>query len=420
MLKPWTVIASIVVVSVIVTLAQIPSETWLSLAALSLSMGVAALALMGTAAILGGRLRLVESLFGGLDRVYLTHKWMAVYALVFASIHFAFKAGASEWETASILAFPPFWTRLVRQASFLALMLIVMLALNRKIPYHRWRWWHKLSGPLFIIVILHWLSFRSPIALASSAGIWLAALSALGVLAAFYKLLLYPFLSPHAEYRVVRADMGAAGLHLELAPVKHPIEFTAGQFAFLSMKEDGLREPHPFTIANAADEAGHVHFVIRELGDYTRRLVENTTPGMHATVYAPFGRFSRDREWAREVWIAGGVGISPFIAWLKDEGGRPLESVTLFYFFTPSREFPSADLVRELAHARGAELVPVPDGPMSPEFERRFKQIVQETGPARVGVSFCGPKGLLKRVQQAMRENGVPTSNLHYEYFEFR
>src|SRR5690606_20305711 len=144
------------------------------------------------------------------------------------------------------------------------------------------------------------------------------------------------------------------------------------------------------------------------------------TPGMHATGNAPFGRFRRDRERTRVDWTAGGVGISHFIAWLKHGGRRPLESVTWCYFFTPSREFPSSDLIRELAHARGAELVPVPDGPMSPEFERRFKQIVQETGPARVGVSFCGPKGLLKRVQQAMRENGVPASNLHYEYFEFR
>jgi predicted ferric reductase len=34
------------------------------------------------------------------------------------------------------------------------------------------------------------------------------------------------------------------------------------------MKEDGLREPHPFTIANSRDEKGHVHFLIRNVGDY--------------------------------------------------------------------------------------------------------------------------------------------------------
>jgi Predicted ferric reductase len=278
-LRAWQAVALITIVSIGVTLAQIPSDTWLSSAALSLSMGVAAAALMGAAATLGGRLRFVESLFGGLDRVYLAHKWMAVYALVFASIHFTFKAGLPSWETASIVAFPGPWTRLVRQLSLVALMLIVVLALNRKIPYHRWRWWHKLSGPLFVIVILHWLSFKSPIALSSSAGMWLAMWSALGVLAAFYKLVLYPFLAPQAEYRVVHIDAGSGALHLELEPVKHPIAFTPGQFAFLSVREDGLREPHPFTIAGAPDEKGHVHFVIRSLGDYTQRLIAKATPG---------------------------------------------------------------------------------------------------------------------------------------------
>lgn len=74
--RPFVAIAGIIIVSVIVTLAEIPSATWLSLAALSLSMGVAALALMAAAAILGGRWRFMESVLGGLDRVYLTHKWI--------------------------------------------------------------------------------------------------------------------------------------------------------------------------------------------------------------------------------------------------------------------------------------------------------------------------------------------------------
>jgi predicted ferric reductase len=419
-LRAWQAVTSITAVSVAVTLAQLPSLTWLSTAALSLAMGVSALALMGAAAILGGRWRVIESVFGGLDRVYLAHKWMAIYAVVFAAIHFAFKAGSPEWDTASILAMPPPWTRLVRQLSLLALFLIVMLALNRKIPYHQWRWWHKLSGPLFLIVILHWLSFKSPIALTSSAGLWLATISGLGAAAAFYKLVLYPFVSPHAEYRVVRATPGSAALHLELEPVKNPISFAPGQFAFISMKEEGLREPHPFTIASAADDKGHVHFVIRDLGDYTHKLIANTTPGMHATVYAPFGRFSRKASSKREVWIAGGVGISPFIAWLKDQQSPSLDSVTLFYFFTPGREFPSAQLISELARERGAEFVPVPGGPMSAEFAQRFAELARVAGPSGMSVSFCGPKGLLQRVQKLMRENAVPDSNIQYEYFEFR
>src|SRR5690606_16505473 len=108
-------------------------------------------------------------------------------------------------------------TRLVRQLSYVALVFIVVLALNRKIPYNQWRWWHKLSGPLFLIVVAHWLSFPSPIKLTSPAGLWLALTSTLAIVAALYKLLLYPFLARHGEYEVVGVLPGAGGaVHLSL------------------------------------------------------------------------------------------------------------------------------------------------------------------------------------------------------------
>lgn len=418
--KSWYAIALIAVVSTVVTLAEVPREDWLTSAAISLSCGVSALSLMGASAVLGSRLKPVESLFGGLDRVYIAHKWLAIWALVFASVHFAFKAGLPDWQTASIITLPPQHTRMVRQLSLLALGLIVMLALNRQIPYSTWRWWHKLSGPLFLIVIVHWLSFKSPIELSSAAGVWLAVVAAAGVLAAAYKLLLYPLLSRHARYRVVAANPGASGLHLELEPVHGRLPITPGQFGFLSMKVDGLREPHPFTIVVEDSPAARVHFVIRNLGDYTGKLVREARPGMEAEIYAPFGRFHRRSGAASEVWIAGGVGVSPFVAWLTDESGRDFEKVSFFYFFTPGREFPAARMLEELAQRRGATLIAVSDGASSPAFAERFRELTQRVGPANVVVSFCGPKGLLERVRAIMRETGVPQPNLHHEYFEFR
>lgn len=407
-------------ISFAVTLVDVPRQDWFTLAVLSLATGVMAVALMGVAALLGGRFKLIESLYGGLDRVYLTHKWLGVWALVFASVHFAFKAGLPEWETAAIITLPPFWMRLVRQLSLLGLALILILALNRRIPYHLWRWWHKLSGPLFVIVILHWLSIKSRIELASPAGVWLALVSTIGVVAAAYKLFLYPFISNHAEYRVVTAEPGANAMHLALAPVGKPIDFKSGQFGFIALKEDGLREPHPFTIASGSGGAGHVHFVIRDLGDYTHKLVNEARVGMHADIYAPYGRFRRPIAAKREVWIAGGVGISPFIAWLTAENAQNLGKVTLFYFFAPGREFPSAKVLEEIARNGGAEFVQIPTGPKSPEFVQRFGAIARENEPTNVAVAFCGPEGLLNRVREVMRETGVPEANLCYEYFEFR
>ena len=417
-IKSWQFISSIVLVTAIAVLMQIPSETWATTATASLIMGASALACMASACILASRWSMVENLFGGLDRIYEVHKWLGIWALVFAVYHFVFKAKLDAWDLAPILELTKYWTRLVRQLSLVALGTIVMLALNRNIPYRNWRWWHKLSGPLFLIVILHWLSFESPITLVSPAGVWLALLCTLGVIAALYKLLLYPFVGTVGEYKVVSISHGEAAVHLELEPVRRGFPFEAGQFGFLALKESGLREPHPFTIANAHSDNGRIHFVIRALGDYTRRLREQVKVGMLADIYAPHGRFKRVPGAEREIWIGAGVGISPFISWLQDKAIGNFERATLVYCFDPVRAFPGVERMQEMTEQSGVRLVPNPSG--ADALSEAIRQAAMEVDPKRVQISFCGPKGLLQRVQELMKKNNIPANNIHYEFFEFR
>lgn len=419
-LKTAPVLIGLSALSFALVFVDLPAGTRGSMAAISLASGVVALVMMACAALLGARWTMVESLFGGLDRVYETHKWLGVWALVFASVHLAFKAGMPGWETAAIIELPAPVTRLVRQLSYIALMLIVLLALNRKIPYRTWRWWHKLSGPLFLIVVLHWLSFKSPVALLSPAGVWLTIAAALGAAGAFYKLLLYPFVSNRAEYQVTGVVSGPSAVRLVLSPLGHGIEYRAGQFAFVSFSAPGLHEPHPFTIANAGTRGEPVQFVIRALGDYTQRLVREVSIGMTAEVHAPFGRFMRPAQATAEVWIAGGVGISPFLAWLDDPAARGLERITLFNFQTPGRAFPAAEELAPLAQQRGVDYVPILAGVDTPAFQEKFAARVAEAGPSHLQVCFCGPAGLLEEVRKIMAAHGVPSANLSHELFDFR
>lgn len=166
--------------------------------------------------------------------------------------------------------------------------------------------------------------------------------------------------------------------------------------------------------------AANVHFVIRALGDYTRKLIAETTVGMQAEIYGPYGRFERPADVRREIWIAGGVGISPFISWLTDAEAPDLRNVTLFYFYTPDREFPSAATIAALVADHGASFTAVAAGPASTELADQLEKITASTDPRDVVVSFCGPKGLLDRVRAQLREVGIPESNLRYEHFEFR
>src|SRR5690625_6290909 len=76
MVKTWHVISSIVLISAITVLLQVPTGTWSTSATESLIAGVISLSCMAVACILSSRWNFIEGMFGGLDRMYETHKWL--------------------------------------------------------------------------------------------------------------------------------------------------------------------------------------------------------------------------------------------------------------------------------------------------------------------------------------------------------
>ena len=68
-MKSWHCILGILVITTLTLLIEIPVDTWLTSATLSLILGACALVYMAASCLLASRWRVVENLFGGLDRV---------------------------------------------------------------------------------------------------------------------------------------------------------------------------------------------------------------------------------------------------------------------------------------------------------------------------------------------------------------
>lgn len=96
-------------------LLEIPVDTWLISATLSMILGTTALGYMATSCLLASRWQVVQSLFGGLDRIDDVHKWLGIWALVFATYHVVFKANLEVWNSVLILELPKYWTRLAQR-----------------------------------------------------------------------------------------------------------------------------------------------------------------------------------------------------------------------------------------------------------------------------------------------------------------
>lgn len=73
-----------------------------------------------------------------------------------------------------------------------------------------------------------------------------------------------------------------------------------------------------------------------ELGDYTGGLASRLKVGDAVKVEGPWGRFDFSGDAPRQVWIGGGVGVTPFIARMQHLGhspdGRPVD----FFFSRPA------------------------------------------------------------------------------------
>ena len=158
--------------------------------------------------------------------------------------------------------------------------------------------------------------------------------------------------------------------------------------------------------------------MIRALGDHTKKLNEQGKVGMLADIYAPYGHFKRIAGAKREIWIGAGLGILPFISWQQDTTIGHFERATLVYCFDLARAFPSVERMQEITVQSGVQLVSNPSG--SNAMAETIRKAASEVDQKSIQISFCGPKGLLKKVQELMKENSISAKNIHYEFFDFR
>ena len=181
----------------------------------------------------------------------------------------------------------------------------------------------------------------------------------------------------------------------------------------------GLREPHPFTIASSPDEST-LRFMIRDLGDWTSRLCNEVRPGMRVVVEGPYGRLHPipSQPASEVVWIAGGVGITPFFG--AAISNDPTSGVVpqLFYCVRSRDDAPGlAEL--EAADREGRIILHVHASDDGSRLQPR--EVARVFGPGGLRgahVVMCGPSSLVKSMRRVVGELGA--RRIHVEGFDIR
>lgn len=93
-------------------------------------------------------------------------------------------------------------------------------------------------------------------------------------------------------------------------------------------------------------------FIAKALGDHTRRLRETLKIGMPVTVEGPYGCFDFEDAQPRQIWVGAGIGITPFIARMKQRAATAdTRAVDLFH---PTADFDQNAIDRLTADAAAA------------------------------------------------------------------
>jgi len=122
----------------------------------------------------------------------------------------------------------------------------------------------------------------------------------------------------------------------------------------------------------------------------------------------------------RQIWIAGGIGLTPFLSFVRDMDGSLQQHVDFYYTVRHPEE---AIFVGELetAAAKNSNLN-LHIRYSAKEGSLTIEDIVKNTGGNITGheVYLCGPLPMIQAFEKKFMELGLPKNNIHYEEFNFR
>lgn len=381
-------------------------------------LGGIAYLLMTFSIVLATRAPFLEGRFGGLDRMYQVHKFCGVFALLLILPHFfavpkELPAGADPAVNAMFPSAP------LGMIAMILLVLSLVVTLNRKIRYSTWRPMHKAMGVVYILASIHF--FTAPDAFKEAFGPSMPLLflsGVIGILSYFYSMFGMNKRTAF-EYTIDEVNAMERATELVLSPVGNKMDYKAGQFAFVEIQGKEWNEPHPFTISSHPGD-DKLRFTMKVLGDWTRKVREELEPGGQVQIRGPYGRFDTRTAGKKQIWLAGGIGLTPFLSSIRDMKPGDDRKVHLVY---AAREENDAIYLDELKQ-RAAELGNVTLVPLFSEDGNyaRVDMMKQKLPDALNTYEYfmCGPKPMIEGISKDLKAEGVKRNKIHTEAFEFR
>ena len=209
-----------------------------------------------------------------------------------------------------------------------------------------------------------------------------------------------------------------------------PFVYLPGQFLTLTVRPDGEAIKRSYTIASSPTQRGFAEITVKreEQGAVSRFLHDRVAEGDTLQVTAPSGRFTfTGDEASTVVLLAGGVGVTPLMSYVRYLTGRAW-SGEIFLFFAVraeadvifreeldylERRHPNLHLIIVVEEVEPTDTRYVRGRITRELLESKLSRLVGR----RLHVHICGPSPMMNAMKSILAEIGVPAEGIFTEVF---
>jgi predicted ferric reductase len=386
--------------------------------------GVEAVLLFSCSLVLATLLAPIERAFGGLDRVATWHRGSAIAGLAVLVGHVALITSSPD----------PYETSFGHALGDIALLGILFLSVwalaprlrarrwpgpvrrLARIGYERWLTAHRLTGLFVAVAVAHGAIVDPTLRDSTFLLVVFVVIGGTGVVAYLYRELFARYVVPIYDYTVRTVErLTPDVIAVRMLPATQRLVFAAGQFVVVAFGGRSGWERHPFSVSSEPSRQD-LEVTIKASGDYTSALLERVRPGVPAKIAGPFGGFDYRRGGDLQAWIAGGIGVTPFLSWIRSIDGTLDREVHFFYSTARAEDALHRDEVDRAAVAHPSlhvhHVASETDGRLT--AERVLSALPAGASP---WVYMCGPAPMMRSLAAGFRKAGVARQHMRWEDF---
>jgi predicted ferric reductase len=426
-LLAWVVIVVLAIVPVFLLFILGPEKHLTTFSEITQNLGQMAgligITIFAITFILSTRIRFIEDAFGGLDKVYIAHGILGGVALGLILLHpvlLVLKFIPADFYKAAIYLLPSsYWSVNFGIIAILSLIGLIYVTLYTKIKYHNWKFSHKFLGLVFIFAVLHIFLVRGSASrdfIFNGYYIFATVVSIIGLSGFSYTLFIKKKIMQEAFYIIENINTKNEIYEITLVPEGKPLEYKSGQFIFVRFYNHKLsNEAHPFSIASRSNER-KLKIVVKNLGDFTSGL-KHVCVGDKVSIEGPYGRFNFGKNNMDQVWLAGGLGITPFLGMAEDMKKDP-HKIYLIYSVKKPEEFISVGNLKEVeGENKNFKFIPWVSSEKGLLTVGDISKIVGDLKNKEFYI--CGPPGFKSSIIKQLIKSKVNGDRIYEESFNF-